>query len=93
MYCDFDFCVNTKNYFFIIFNLNIFYFKVFCIFFRGKFLSTHLQSVFWREEMHHVFKLINNRLNNRDFNIDQSGCDYFFPLSSSSRMMALIFSS
>ena len=28
--------------------------------------------------MHHVFKLKNNRLNNRDFNIDQNNRDYDF---------------
>ena len=27
----------------------------------------------------HVFKLKNNRLNNRDFHIDLNNCDYDFP--------------
>ena len=29
--------------------------------------------------MQHVFKLKNNRLNNRDFNIDQNNRDYHLP--------------
>ena len=49
-------------------------------FFKAIFQNSQLESVFGRhaEKIHYVFKLQNNRLNNRDFNNDKYNLDYDF---------------
>ena len=61
------------TYLYIILNFKIFFLTILCIFLRWNlkvlcckvFLGSHAEYI------HHVFKLENNLLNNRDFNIDQ----------------------
>ena len=56
------------------------YFFYSFIFKKGKYQSSQLQSVFGRDMLNkYIFSnTIYNRLNNRDFNIDQNNLDYDF---------------
>jgi hypothetical protein len=66
--------LQLDTYLYIIFNLNIYYLTILCNFFKAKFQSSQLPSVFWREMLNiaSCFKLKNNRLINLDFNIDKN---------------------